>query len=415
MFYPPKYRGKTKHREITSKYIDMITIKLVYDRKKKATKTEPGTIEVRVTIDRKMYYYSTGVRVLPQEWRNSLVINRPDSMELNERLRIILRRVQAFLNNCMDNCAIFDSKALRNEIWPVIAQQNASTDMLDWLTREKDLLNLAAGTMKHYDTLITRLGEYGKLSSWRDLTVENIYAFDTWLHQLKAQDGSGPISDAAVYNYHKSLKALLNRALNVGKLQNNPYDMLKGRFKRGDKESVEYLTEEEMERFMALVVPEHTAMGLAKDLFIFQMYTGMAYSDVMAFDISRYHKEGRKWVANGERIKTGTPFVSQLLPPAIEILKKYDYKLPYLDNADYNHSLKLLGQIASISTKLHSHLARHTFATYMLRNGAKIENVSRMLGHTNITQTQRYAKVLAQSVHEDFDMITKKMKKKKKS
>ena len=191
--------------------------------------------------------------------------------------------------------------------------------------------------------------------------------------------------------------------------------MLKGRFKRGDKESVEYLTEEEMDRFRALVVPEHTSMELAKDLFVFQMYTGMAYSDVMAFDISRYHKVGRKWVVNGERIKTGTPFVSQLLPPAIEVLKKYNYQLPYLDNADYNHSLKLLGQMAGISTKLHSHLARHTFATYMLRNGAKIENVSRMLGHTNITQTQRYAKVLAQSVHEDFDMITKKMKKKKKS
>jgi len=45
----------------------------------------------------------------------------------------------------------------------------------------------------------------------------------------------------------------------------------------------------------------------------------------------------------------------------------------------------------------------------MLRNGAKIENVSRMLGHTNITQTQRYAKVLAESVHEDFDRVAKKM------
>jgi site-specific recombinase XerD len=43
----------------------------------------------------------------------------------------------------------------------------------------------------------------------------------------------------------------------------------------------------------------------------------------------------------------------------------------------------------------------------MLRNGAKIENVSRMLGHTNITQTQRYAKVLAESVHEDFDGVAK--------
>ena len=391
----------------------MITIKLVYDRKKKASKTDPGTIEVRVTIDRKLYYYSTGVRVLPQEWRNNLVVNRPDSLELNERLRIILRHVQTFLNNLMDNCAIFDSEALRNEIWPVVAGQNSRADMADWITKQIDQLNLADGTRKHYSALITRLEEYGKLSSWRDLSVENIYAFDSWLHQLPAQSGTGTISDAAVYNYHKCLKALLNRAVSVGKLQNNPYDLLRGKFKRGEKESVEYLTEEEMERFRKLVVPEHTAMGLAKDLFVFQMYTGLSYGDVMAFDISRYHKEGRKWIANGERIKTGSPFVSQLLPPAVEVLKKYNYQLPYLDNADYNHSLKLLGQVAGISTKLHTHLARHTFATYMLRNGAKIENVSRMLGHTNITQTQRYAKVLAQSVHEDFDMISKKLKKKK--
>ena len=70
--------------------------------------------------------------------------------------------------------------------------------------------------------------------------------------------------------------------------------------------------------------------------------------------------------------------------------------------------------MAGIKTRLHSHLARHTFATYMLRNGAKIENVSRMLGHTNIRQTQRYAKVLAQSVHDDFDMIAKKLNPNKK-
>ena len=82
-----------------------------------------------------------------------------------------------------------------------------------------------------------------------------------------------------------------------------------------------------------------------------------------------------------------------------------------MNNADYNHNLKALGQMAGIGTRLHSHLARHTFATFMLRNGAKIENVSRMLGHTNITQTQRYAKVLAKSVHDDFAMMEEKLSK----
>jgi site-specific recombinase XerD len=45
----------------------------------------------------------------------------------------------------------------------------------------------------------------------------------------------------------------------------------------------------------------------------------------------------------------------------------------------------------------------------MLRNGAKIENVSRMLGHTNIRQTQRYAKVMAESVHEEFAKVAEKL------
>ena len=70
--------------------------------------------------------------------------------------------------------------------------------------------------------------------------------------------------------------------------------------------------------------------------------------------------------------------------------------------------LKAIGMVIGIE-RLHSHMARHSFATWMLSNGAKIENVARMLGHTNIKQTQRYAKVLAESVHDDYEMIEKKM------
>ena len=139
------------------------------------------------------------------------------------------------------------------------------------------------------------------------------------------------------------------------------------------------------------------------------MYTGLSYSDVMAFDFSQYRQENGKWINTGERIKTGVPFVSSLLPPAVAVLEKYDFKIPQIENHVYNRALKALGVMAQIPIPLHSHLARHTFATWMLRNGAKIENVSRMLGHTNIRQTQRYAKVLAESVHEDYDKVERKM------
>jgi site-specific recombinase XerD len=242
------------------------------------------------------------------------------------------------------------------------------------------------------------------------LTTENISEFDAWLHKRKLSTGEA-ITDAAVYKYHKCLKAILNRAVMFDKIDRNPYDRLK--FRRGESESIEYLTEDEMKAIEKLKVPTGTQIEVARDLFIFQMYTGLSYSDTQAFDFSQYKKVKDKWINTEERIKTGVAYVSSLLPPAVAVLEKYGWTVPKIDNADYNHLLKVVGTMANISTKMHTHLARHTFATWMLRNGAKIENVSRMLGHTNIRQTQRYAKVLAESVHDDFDMVAEKMKKDK--
>ena len=188
---------------------------------------------------------------------------------------------------------------------------------------------------------------------------------------------------------------------------------MRGKIKRGESENVEYLTEEEMARLESLDLPDGTQLAVARDLFVFQMYTGLSYSDAQAFDIRDYKKDRGRWIHTGNRIKTGVPFVSSLLPPVVQVLERYGMQVPRIHNSDYNRQLKMIGVLTGIKTRLHSHLARHTFATYMLRNGAKIENVSRMLGHTNITQTQRYAKVLAQSVHDDFDMVAARMKKRK--
>ena len=60
------------------------------------------------------------------------------------------------------------------------------------------------------------------------------------------------MSDAAVYNYHKTIKGLIRRALFEGKITANPYERLRGQLKRGEKESVEYLTEDEVAAFMSL-------------------------------------------------------------------------------------------------------------------------------------------------------------------
>ena len=399
-----------------------ITNAIIWDRRHRATAGGEGQLEIRVTFERKSHYIGTGIKVRKNEFMAGQIINRPDAKELNERLIIIYKKVLACVNACMETGETFTTESINRSVWSLI-EANDGPVFLNWIDAQIPKLDLKDSTRKRYRFLLNRLTEYGKMTQWSDVTVEGIMDFDAWLRSLKstAEDGEATakgrigegLSDGAVYNYHKCLKAMIRRAHSFDKISDNPYEKLHGKIKRGDRENVEYLTEDEMQAIENLELPTGSKMDQCRDLFVFQMWTGLAYSDAEAFDISQYKKVGNKWINTGERIKTGVPYISQLLPPVVKVLQKYDWHVPQIDNAQYNRTLKYIGMAAGIYTPLHSHLARHSFATYMLSQGTRIENVGKMLGQTNIRTTQRYAKVLAKDVHDDFDKIEKKLKKRK--
>lgn len=393
------------------------TSSIVYDYRGRAKNGKPGSVDVRVTIDRRSYYIATGVKVLPSEWRYGRVVNRYDCAELNERVGIVARKVEQELNACIQEGRTVNVDDIRRRVFAV--REVSERPLIDWIREQVPKLNTSSGTMRHYNTLIARLEEYGRLNRWEDLTVENLCDWDAWLHRLPARQSAadrlqkkpvGRVCDGTVWNHHKWLKAMLSRAERFGLIARNPYVSLRGQFKRGDKESVEYLTRNEMLRIEGVDVKGDARLEVARDLFVIQMYTGLSFSDLMKFDIKDYNEVSGRYVRVGTRVKTGVPFVSMLLPPVVAILKKYNWQIPVVNNADYNRDLKIIGQAAKIDTRLHSHLARHTFATWMLSEGVPIESLSKMLGHTNITQTQRYAKVLAENIMSEFDKIYKKSK-----
>ena len=93
------------------------------------------------------------------------------------------------------------------------------------------------------------------------------------------------------------------------------------------------------------------------------------------------------------------------LPKALAIAEKYGGRMPDVADQVCNSNLKTIATAAGITKRLTTHVGRHTFATWALRNGVPIERVAKMLGHRRITQTQRYAKLLAEDVYGEFDKL----------
>lgn len=398
----------------------MITKNIVWDHRGRTKAGAEGPVEIRVCHHGERFYINTGIKVSGRELRDGMIVGRQDADVLNERLAIVTERVMKAVNRCIERGIPIDVTEIKKQAYNIGQSDTRSrTAMLDWITGQVPLLNIKDSTRRRYLVLVNRLKEYGKLTAWQDLSVESIYMFDAWLHRLTKVQSNGDIqsgreevtiSDAGVYNYHRTLGALLKRAARFGIIEKNPYESLRGEFRKGIKESTEFLSEEEIAAIESLHPMEGTQMAMARDLFLFQVYTGLAYSDAEAFDIADYKKINGKWVNVGNRIKTGVPYVSQLMPQVVEILERYGMQTPKINNVQYNASLKVIQHALGIKTRLHSHLGRHTFGTRMQALGAKLENVQRMMGHRDIRMTQRYAKVLAESVRDDFAMVEEKLK-----
>ncbi len=141
-------------------------------------------------------------------------------------------------------------------------------------------------------------------------------------------------------------------------------------------------------------------MAQVRDVFIFACYSGLAFTDLknLTKEDILTDEDGKEWIVK-PRHKTKIISHIPLLPIAKEILEKYDYKLPVLTNQKYNSYLKELADVCGINKNLHSHLARHTFATILLNSGVDMVSVSKILGHSNSRITEStYAQMMPETI-----------------
>jgi site-specific recombinase XerD len=179
------------------------------------------------------------------------------------------------------------------------------------------------------------------------------------------------------------------------------------------------LTDKELERIEKKTF-DFERLQYVKDLFIFSCYTGLAYTDAMNLTPANLVRgiDGDYWLTT-QRQKTRIAVKIPLLPKAKNLVEKYKNNpkslnegtlFPNISNQRLNGYLKEMADICRINKNLTFHLARHTFATTVtLSNGVPIESVSKMLGHTKITTTQVYAKVIESKLSDDMKLLKQKL------
>ena len=200
---------------------------------------------------------------------------------------------------------------------------------------------------------------------------------------------------ATTNGYGQRIKAVVKYGQSRGYIKTNPFSGI--HIRKGDNDIL-FLTPDELDKIRDTDF-KNEAINRVRDLFVFQAASGLSYCDmaVLTSKDIQYNETGQPFI-HKRRAKTNVYYTSVILRDGYEVLKKYDYELPIISNQKYNTALKFIKDICEIDKPLHTHIARHSYATRCINEGIRLEVVSKLLGHSTTRITQHYARLLQKNI-----------------
>lgn len=236
------------------------------------------------------------------------------------------------------------------------------------------------------------------------VTPQLIHDFSVWLSAVRQLRGG------TVWLVCQQLKGVVTRAHQRGKIMWNPF----GGFHIAKKiRPRQYLTEEELGRLMAHRFNSES-LSFARDIFVFSAFTGLSFIDIRELRLSDIMDiKGAAWIIS-KRHKTKVPYQVRLLDLPLKILRHYQSKerervFGPMEYRTMAYRIQKVMEEVGIAKHVTMHCARHSFAVLAINKGVPIETVSRILGHTNITTTQIYAKITIDKINSDMVNLEDKL------
>ncbi|MCV9388067.1 site-specific integrase [Reichenbachiella ulvae] len=394
---------------------------LFYHYKSKVNSKGLAPIYLRITINGKSSKYSTGIKIPEKDWDASKNRIKGRSTEVTRYNNQLDRLRSQVLDIAYDlerkNMQVSPDKiikALKGErieqatLMNTFDQYISGIQKLEGRSYQQSTINKFKYIQKHLKNFLKTEMDLDDV-----LLSEMKKGFLSRYEQFCLQR----VEQITVNKEIQRIKHVMNYAEEHELIDKNIFRNY--RMKHVNKEVV-FLNEDELKRLEEKEF-QIERLEYVRDFFLFSCYTGLGYAESEAlsvFNISQL-KDGFKWI-EVVRKKTQLSYSVPLLPKAEALLNKYanhplcEIKgtlLPVYSNQKVNSYLKEIAELCGITKRLTHHVARKTFAsTVLILNDVPMDIVSKALGHSNVTITQKhYAKVRDIGLAKHFQNLKNKV------
>lgn len=259
---------------------------------------------------------------------------------------------------------------------------------------------LELGTYAHHKCCMKKFQEYCPALQFHELTTE--FLKDYFYYMKRTLDNA----DSTAYRNMSTIKIYVTAALKKGYMEKDPFDDF--RIKR-IKSNIDYLTEEELSKFVQLYhqhsLPERFHVSLR--FFLFMCFTSLHISDARAVTIDQISNGILTYYRIKNRNSKPEPIKIPLPIPALNIIKeamgeRQQGRVFSNIQCDQviNRQIKEIAKILEINKSISAKTGRHSFATIFLRKTKDVATLQKLLGHSNLKETMIYAHVIDESMYE---------------
>lgn len=364
-------------------------------KKNKANKQGQLPIYIRITIARKVNFFSTGHYILPQQWdnKNQLIKNtHPLAQQWNSEIALI----KTSLVNKLLQAQIAGNPMSANQLKSASKHNTNYHNIFEFTNSfiEEVQHKRQPGTLENYRKHLLKLELYHKSTNlnFEEINADYLSKFEHHLRQTVGNNYTHAIL--------KTLRTIFNAAIKRGFITKYPFQQYEMPIYRSpDKD---YLNTVEIAKMLEYATTTaNTIHQQAATYFLLGCYTGLRISDWHRFTPNnKTIPDGKTLVLQAHKNKEWITIpISKPLAQIIELIKQ----LPLtIKEPTINEKLKIIAAHLGIQKRITTHTGRHTFAvTICLGNGISSETTAKLMGITLPTFLNNYSQIVqAKIAHE---------------